>query len=321
MKILFLFLLVFFRETIQSIRKNRENAFFSRPFFDKSIDPKLFSQANSYYSSLLRKLSQENVRDDQENSEILKEKNENNEKNTTKALSGNEKPIIIQKKDEILRENTTTPLILDQANNNNETKLFNETQNTSKIEIKGNLFETIEETKKNNQSLFNSNIDKENPIFPSIFKEKLETDNNFLRKTRQNNEKITEGSFFSNMDFFPSRKQQKSQFFKKKHHEKLPDFEEDSFENAVLSKQMTNQMIKEKVANLTAMVDEYLNYKKKNQEYNGNYTKEIRGKSSKINKNMKKNRPTLGIQDNYFENDRELYNFYGVIPHFISFNE
>lgn len=319
MKILFLFLLISFLGIKQSIRNDPRTLLFSSPYFDKSIDPKLFSQANSYYSSLLRKLSQENLRDYEKKNELSKETVENNLENASKPLNNNGSSEEIPKNDEIIQQNNKTEVILNINRNNIENLPSIDAKNNSQIENPGNL---LLESQKNNQSLINSNnIEKESPVFPSIFKEKLESENTFLRKTPKNQEKITEGSFFSTLDFVPWKKTSKSQFLKRKHHEKPPDFEEDSFEDALLSKEMTNQMIKEKVANLTVMVDEYLNYKKKNQENNGNSTKSIRVKSSKINKNMKKIKRALGIQDNYFENDRELYNFYGVIPHFISFNE
>ena len=125
----------------------------------------------------------------------------------------------------------------------------------------------------------------------------------------------------------------KNNLLKSKFYQNPPIIGLDSLDNK--SEIMT--FAKEKINKLTNMVDEYLKYKQSKKKainvekfQKSYFDKEILNKvmisnqtllkKSLKKKNIKKESKILEIDDNYFENDENLYSSYGGVPHFISFN-
>lgn len=91
----------------------------------------------------------------------------------------------------------------------------------------------------------------------------------------------------------------------------------------------TKTLMKEKINKISSMVENFLKYKQnksKLETFPNNSLLNLNVSSNNTNdKNLKiikngKSKEILGIKDNYFERDEDLYNYYGAIPHFLSFN-
>ena len=92
-------------------------------------------------------------------------------------------------------------------------------------------------------------------------------------------------------------------------------------------KKISRDLLKEKINKLGMMVEEFIKYrenKKKNVSIQKFQTEFFDKKNNKNSTNGKakigKQKKFLDINDNYFVGDDELYEFYGAIPHFMSYN-
>lgn len=330
MKLLFSYLLILCLLIKANFKKND----LKKHFFDKSIDPSLFSQVNSYYSGLLNKISQidqiptqnNNETSDSDFNQIENETNElinelDGKENTKKDQIKIETVAKIENSaiipiDSILPNNTS--LFDDFKEKDNDKIAFEEIppQNYSQKIVENTIPEKLNTQENNTLFSFVSQEIKENPP-ENLYRQTLPP--NFLQ---EDDNPITEGSFFSqsHSDNSLNPMNRKTFFLKKKHHQNPPF----SFQSEESNKQITSTLLKEKVLNLTAMVDQYLQYKDKNQKKINQNKIILQNKEFLSRKNQTEpvvqDDEILGIDDNFFDNENELYQFYGAIPHFISYN-
>ena len=92
------------------------------------------------------------------------------------------------------------------------------------------------------------------------------------------------------------------------------------------TKKISRELLREKLNKLGGMVEEFIKYRenrKKNisiQKFQKDYFSRNNDKNGTNKERKGKSRKFLDLNDNYFEGDDELYQFYGAIPHFLSFN-
>ena len=129
---------------------------------------------------------------------------------------------------------------------------------------------------------------------------------------------------------------------KTNHYQKEPIFAIPSIANQEKKEVvgLGNLLLKEKINKLSSMVEEYMKYKqnkKKNMMNLEQFQKKFYAngvQNMSINENLANNQTNhknskgkkkivqkfLDKNDNYFESDEDLYNYYGAIPHFLSYN-